>query len=119
MKDTVTVYFDGVCKLCSGFVRFVGARDPWGRIEFKTLQGSGIEGFDSVVVEDADGNRYEKSRAVAEVLGRMRLPYRVLGAVLGSVPATLGDFLYDLVASRRKSLFGTREKCVKPRELRE
>lgn len=110
------VYFDGICNLCTGFVRFVSERADGG-ISFETLQESDGEDFDTILAEDSSGRTYRKSRAVAEILKRLGFPYPWLGVLLSVVPGPVADPVYDLVAHLRRSVFGTREKCVNPREL--
>ena len=113
----VTVFYDGHCALCHGFVRFLLARDPLGRnFDFAPLQGefcaaaiSGAERVllpDSVVVRCADGKLLVKSAAIAHVLARLGGLWGLLSRLAGILPRSLLDLCYDAVARLRRKLLG-------------
>ncbi len=117
------IVFDGVCVLCSGFVRWVMRRDRAGVFRFTSAQGALGQalyrdlGLDTEQFETnllvVDGVAYGKLRAVAEIVMRLGGGWRA-AAVLRAVPAGVGDWAYDLVAMRRYRLFGRREACWLP-----
>jgi predicted DCC family thiol-disulfide oxidoreductase YuxK len=112
-------------------VRFVIAADrhgdlfrfaPLGGVTFRALLGPGQAAAlpDSLVLRRADGALLVRSDAVLHVLRRLGGPWRVLGALLGALPASLRDRAYDAVARRRKRWFRSPEgSCpVLPPRLR-
>ncbi|MBS0242906.1 MAG: DUF393 domain-containing protein [Proteobacteria bacterium] len=121
--DRPLIVFDGVCVLCSSFARFVAKRDR-GRVFQFTAAQAGLGqalyrhlGLDPVDFESnlllADGRVLAKLEAFAGIMGRLPPPWVWLAAA-GSLPAAVGEPLYDLVARNRYSLFGKRDQCVRP-----
>ncbi len=121
------IYFDGVCGLCDRFVRFVLHHDRAHVFRFAPLQGEvyrrevarseGPAPSDSVVVvwEDEDGRREMFVRGQAVLLVLRRLPrFGGVASLLGILPPSWLDRLYDLVATRRYRLFGKMASCRKP-----
>jgi predicted DCC family thiol-disulfide oxidoreductase YuxK len=117
-ESPITVFYDGHCSLCHGFVRFLLARDPSGsRFDYAPLQGeycataipSGQrQGLpDSVVVRTHDRQLLVKSAAVLYVLMRIGGPWYAVGAALKMLPPSLLDFGYDVIARMRRRLFST------------
>lgn len=117
------VVFDGVCHLCSGWVRFLLQRDRVGRFRFASMQsevGRGLlaaHGLDpddpvSFLLLDA-GRARTDSDAILRVLDLVGGPWR-LAAVLRVIPAVLRDPLYRWIARHRYRLFGRRELCWMP-----
>jgi predicted DCC family thiol-disulfide oxidoreductase YuxK len=121
--DKGLVVFDGVCVLCSGFVRFIlehdaafafrltTAQSPLGQALFRHY-GLDTEAFESNLVL-IDGRAHAKLDTVAAVATRISGPWRVLG-LLRLVPRSLGDWIYDRVARNRYALFGRTEHCMLP-----
>jgi predicted DCC family thiol-disulfide oxidoreductase YuxK len=120
MNEPVIILFDGVCNLCNGVVRFVIARDPQARFKFASQQSqAGIELLRqhhlpemTSVVLIRDGQALLKSDAVLEIA--LLLPGWSWAVAFKFVPRGLRDFVYDLVARSRYSLFGKREACWLP-----
>ena len=118
-----TVLFDGVCTLCSGFVRFVIARDPEARFRFGALQSDAarrlVEGLripgplpDSIILVE-DGRAYVKSTAALRIARRLRAPWPLAYGLI-VVPRFLRDWGYDLAARHRYRWFGRRDACMVP-----
>jgi predicted DCC family thiol-disulfide oxidoreductase YuxK len=116
-KPLVTVFYDGHCALCHGFIRFLLARDPLGiKFDFAPLQGEFCAATipdsertrlpDSVVVRRPDGQLLVKSQAVEYVLNRIGGFWRLCGSVAGLLPRNLLDGCYDGVAAARRKLRG-------------
>lgn len=109
--------------MCSGWARFVSARDPRGEftlIPQQSEEGHGIlarhglpvdEMSTMVVVED--GTAYTKSTGVLHVLERLPWPWPILAAFGGVVPRFLRDPVYDVIAKNRRRIFGT-VRCELP-----
>jgi predicted DCC family thiol-disulfide oxidoreductase YuxK len=116
------ILFDGVCVLCSNFVRMVLERDEKRRFRFATVQSPigqvlsrelGInpaEPETNAVV--LDGVAYMKSDANLVVLSHLRGKARL--AVFRRLPRGFRDFLYDRIARNRYRLFGRTETCMLP-----
>lgn len=117
------VVFDGVCHLCSGWVRFLLARDRGGRLRFASMQSAtgrnllqahGVDPDDPVsfLLLDA-GQPWTDSDAILRVLDLLGGPWRAL-RVLRVIPRTLRDPLYRWIARHRYRLFGRRAVCWMP-----
>src|SRR5262249_52312443 len=117
------VFFDGVCNLCNGFVRFVIARDPTGTFFFAPLQSTAAQDRlgatvvpgtmpDTVILWDR-GTLYKRSGAALRVVRHLRAPWP-LATVLLVIPPPIRDWAYDLIARRRYRWFGRRESCMVP-----
>jgi predicted DCC family thiol-disulfide oxidoreductase YuxK len=115
--------FDGVCNLCSGFVRFVLRRDRAGRFRFAAAQSPlgqalyrhyGLDAREFATnLLIADGRLHARMASFAAVMARLPWPWRAL-AVAGLLPRPLGDRLYDLVARNRYRWFGRTDQCMVP-----
>jgi predicted DCC family thiol-disulfide oxidoreductase YuxK len=116
------ILFDGVCALCSRWVRAVIARDRSRRFRFASIQSpygqtlAGAAGVDPLApdtnVVALDGQLLFKSDAALAVLGELD----GLGwtRALRAVPKPARDFVYDRVARNRYVLFGKHESCFRP-----
>ncbi|HUB88947.1 MAG TPA: thiol-disulfide oxidoreductase DCC family protein [Dyella sp.] len=119
------VVYDGVCLLCSRWVRFLLERDREGRYRFASMQSEsgrhlllthGLDPdspFSMLLVEDGCG--YTDTTAIARVL--RGLPYRRwrwLSTIMLSVPRSIRDIAYRFVARHRYRLFGRSEQCFAP-----
>ncbi len=117
------ILFDGVCNLCNGFVQFVIARDPQGRLSFASLQSDAAvrllartplaasRGESIVVIEG--GRMFTRSTAALRILRALGFPWS-LGYALIAVPRPIRDWVYDRVARNRYAWFGKREVCMVP-----
>jgi predicted DCC family thiol-disulfide oxidoreductase YuxK len=116
------IVFDGVCVLCSGWVRFVIDRDQTARFRFTPVQsayGSALAARLGISVEDPETNAVVfadralfKSDAAIAVLSR--LPRWSWVRVLSAVPRPIRDWAYDWIARRRYRLFGRHDSCMVP-----
>jgi predicted DCC family thiol-disulfide oxidoreductase YuxK len=117
-----TVLFDGVCVLCSWWVRFIIERDPDARFRFTPIQSPYGRILAEIFDIDKDapetnavvfaGAAYFKSDAAIYAL--QSLPKWRWVCVLKGIPRPLRDWLYDRVARNRYSLFGRTESCLVP-----
>jgi predicted DCC family thiol-disulfide oxidoreductase YuxK len=116
--------FDGVCVLCSGFVRFWLARDPEGVMRFASAQsatgrqvlealGLPDDFYDRSIVLIEDGHAWFGSTGVLRALGHLPAPWRWLRLLL-TVPRVVRDPLYRVVARNRYRWFGRHESCLMP-----
>ena len=119
------IVFDGVCLLCSRWVRFVLKHDHTARYHFAAMQSeSGRElllahGLDPqsplsfLLVQDGRG--YTDSDAIARVLrGLERRRWRWLSRAMLAVPRGLRDPAYRFVARHRYRIFGQSRQCFVP-----
>lgn len=121
--DTPLIVFDGVCHLCTGFVRFVIRRDrermflflpaqsPRGTALYARL-GMRTSDWESNLLV-ADGRVYTELDAFIEVTRRFGGPWRLM-PVLYAVPRPLRDRLYRWIARNRYRWFGRRDTCYVP-----
>lgn len=119
-----TIYFDGVCHLCNGFVRFILHRDQKGLFQFVPLQSPLAaqrlhdfklteSAFSTVVL--AEGERiFTESTAALRIARHLGGVWAIAyGFIL--VPAFLRDAVYRWVARHRYRIFGRNDQCMIPR----
>jgi predicted DCC family thiol-disulfide oxidoreductase YuxK len=122
---TAVILFDGVCNLCSAWVRWVIPRDPRGVFRFASLQSQAAQDAiaratagapaplpDSIVLLDQEGLHVE-SDAVLRIVRRLGRPYSLLAAA-GIVPRVIRDAVYRTIARHRHRWFGRRDTCMLP-----
>lgn len=115
------VFFDGVCGLCDGFVRFVLKRDREKKFLFSPLQGKTAERFARVpagprggVIVLVEGQKvFFGPDAVIKTVAGLGGPWRLAG-VLSYIPRRARDFIYGQVAARRYVWFGRFDSPVLP-----
>jgi predicted DCC family thiol-disulfide oxidoreductase YuxK len=119
------IVFDGVCLLCSRWVRFLLKHDRAERYHFASMQSDGgrtlllAHGLDPdsplsfLLVEDGRG--YTDTDAIARVLhGLPRRRWHWLGSTLRLAPRWLRDPAYRFVARHRYRIFGQSRSCFLP-----
>ena len=121
------VLFDGECVFCDGFVQWLLARDPSGRLRFAPLQGETAaelrirhpeipQDHDTVVfveLTDREPRVALRSDAALRTLSLVESPWRHAN-VLRFVPAVLRDLPYRLFVRLRYRLFGRYDTCPIP-----
>ena len=116
-----TIFFDGVCHLCNGFVDAIIVRDKAAKFQFAPLQGDTAAGvltteeralLESVILLDM-GQKYHRSEAILRILISLGGIYKVffLGFL---IPEFLRDKIYAWVAKNRYAWFGERDFCRLP-----
>ena len=116
------ILFDGVCVLCSGWVRFVLERDRDGWFCFTPIQSPygralaerlGIDPenpqTNAVIVRGRAHFKFDTVIAILE-----RLPRWHWARALAVLPRPLRNFIYDRVAQNRYRWFGRTESCMVP-----
>lgn len=117
------IVFDGVCALCSRWVRFLLRFDTRGRYRFAAMQGAqgrallqahGLDPEDptSFLLLDA-GRVWTDTDAILRVLTGLGGAWRLLG-VLRWVPRSLRDHAYRALARNRYRWFGRHDTCFLP-----
>ena len=117
------VLFDGVCVLCSGWVRFLLERDHAEFFRFTPIQspyGRALAqrlGIDAEMPETnaviVGGRAYFKADSAMQALAR--LPRWRWVRIFSVLPRPVRDWCYDRVARNRYQLFGKTESCMVPR----
>ena len=115
------VFFDGVCNLCQGSVRYLIKHDKKGVLKFASLQGNyakdfvnetKIQSMQSILFFDGK-ILYKKSTAVLKLSSLLGGWYQLL--LLGYIlPRFVRDWLYNIVAKNRYRWFGKKDQCMLP-----
>lgn len=117
--DDGIILYDGVCLLCSGWVRFVLKRDKTRRFRFTPIQSPYGRALAQALAIDPDnpdtnavvlgGIAWRRSDAALTVLSH--LPGWDWVRALRLVPRPLRDALYRLIARTRYQVFGRNTVC--------
>ena len=121
--DRPLIVFDAQCALCSGFVRFMLARDRRRRFRFVPAQsplgaalyahyGKAGADYETHMLIEAGRAAYN-SDAALRMLELLGLPWS-LAALTHMLPTSLRDWIYDRVARNRIRWFGARAHCFAP-----
>ena len=115
------VFFDGVCNLCQGSVRYLIKHDKKGVLKFASLQGNyakdfvnetEIQSMQSILFFDGK-MLYKKSTAVLKLSRLLGGWHQLL--VLGYIlPRFFRNWLYNIVARNRYRWFGKKDQCMLP-----
>ncbi|NBB09692.1 thiol-disulfide oxidoreductase DCC family protein [Pseudomonas sp. SLFW] len=117
------VLFDGVCKLCNGWAKFLIRHDRHKRVRLATVQsregqdllawaGLAVDAFDTMAVI-RDQHYWVRSEAFFVVVSLLPAPWPALG-LLRVFPRALRDWAYDRIALNRYRLFGKYDVCLMP-----
>ncbi|MES0039408.1 DCC1-like thiol-disulfide oxidoreductase family protein [Mesorhizobium sp. M0046] len=117
------IVFDGICVLCSGFVRMVVKLDRKGRFHFVTAQspfgemlfkkfGLRTDRYETNLVI-VDGAAFTRLDSFVAVMAELGWPWRA-ARILLLLPRPLRDWLYDRIAKNRYALFGKKDNCEIP-----
>ena len=117
--DDGVILYDGVCVLCSAWVRFVATRDIAGRFRFAPIQtpygramaqALGINpdepDTNAVVLGEAVFRRSDAALPVLETLPGWRWVM-----LLRPVPRLIRDVIYSSIARNRYRIFGRNDVC--------
>ncbi|MCU4173633.1 thiol-disulfide oxidoreductase DCC family protein [Carboxylicivirga sp. N1Y90] len=125
-KNNITIYYDGWCRLCTGFVGRLARLDKFGRIQFVPLQSLdvGVKTQEAVVIKPQlnmdevillkNENVFTGANAVIEVLKTLGGVANVIGITLSYLPSSFNNWLYRLIARYRYRIFG-RVHCALPK----
>lgn len=121
--QTAVIVFDGVCALCSRWVRFLLRFDRRGRYRFAAMQGThgrgllqqhGLDPDDPLsflLLED--GQAWTDTDAILRVLGGLGGVWRIT-TLLRAVPRAWRDVAYRALARNRYRWFGRHDHCYLP-----
>ncbi|MER9307188.1 DCC1-like thiol-disulfide oxidoreductase family protein [Mesorhizobium sp. M0293] len=122
-KSHPLIVFDGVCVLCSGFVRMVVRLDRQNRFRFATAQspfgealfrqhGLRTDSYETNLVL-IDGVAFTRLDSFVAVMAELGWPWRAMKALL-LLPRPLRNWLYVSIAKNRYALFGRKDSCDIP-----
>lgn len=121
--QAAVIVFDGVCALCSRWVRFLLRFDRAGRYRFAAMQGAhgrqllaahGLDPDDPMSFLLLDGGRaWTDSDAIVQVLRGLGGPWRLLAAIR-VLPRAWRDVAYRALARNRYRWFGRHDACFLP-----
>lgn len=119
-NDQIIMY-DGVCKLCNGWSRFIIRFDKHKKFTLCSVQsdeGQAIlkwfdyptDHFETMLL--IQGNRaLEKSDSFLAIVGQLPFPWNIL-LVLKIIPRGFRDWFYDKIAFNRYKIFGKYDTCM-------
>lgn len=119
-NDQIIMY-DGVCKLCNGWSRFIIRFDKHKKFTLCSVQsdeGQAIlkwfdyptDHFETMLL--IQGNRaLEKSDSFLAIVGQLPFPWNILPA-LKIIPRGFRDWFYDKIAFNRYKIFGKYDTCM-------
>lgn len=117
------VLFDGVCKLCSAWARFLIQFDRKEIFKLCAIQsdegkailefyGMRIDVYETMILVEGP-ELSTKSTAFFRVVRRLPFPWPLMRAFI-IVPRFIRDWLYDRIALNRYKIFGRYDSCVLP-----
>jgi len=119
----VTIVYDGLCHLCGSSTAWL-ARRVGNRVRFVPEQSSeGIEAMKSAGLYALDpesfllvtgGRSLQKTAAVIAALNVVGGGWKLAALLLGLLPQSITDKLYDWIAANRYKWFGRRATCFIP-----
>lgn len=121
--EAPVIVFDGVCALCSRWVRFLLRFDRRGRYRFAAMQGArgralllahGLDPDDPLsflLVED--GVAYTDTDAIVRVVSGLGGVWKLAG-ITRWLPGSLRDRAYRWLARNRYRWFGRNDSCYLP-----
>jgi predicted DCC family thiol-disulfide oxidoreductase YuxK len=118
--DHPILIYDGKCRLCSGFVRFILRHDRRDRFRFiaaqsqlgaalyRHYQRDPVDYETNILLEH--GRAWFKSESSIRVFEALGLPWSL--AAWGRIlPLALRERLYEIIARHRLKWFGVRQAC--------
>lgn len=122
-QNEKVVLFDGVCKLCSAWARFLIRFDKKRVFRLATVQspegteilnfyGFSTDVFETMVLVDGE-KMYVQSTAFLNVMRCLPFPWPMF-LVLLLIPKKIRDWMYDRIALNRYALFGKYDSCLVP-----
>jgi predicted DCC family thiol-disulfide oxidoreductase YuxK len=119
------LFYDGVCAMCNGLVRWMVRVDRNGIFYFAPLQGDTAALARTLcpdfplhietVVYLEEGRVLLRSRAAARAMQQLPYPAKAL-SWFRFLPVWLTDFFYGIVARYRYRIFGRYDHCPLPPE---
>jgi predicted DCC family thiol-disulfide oxidoreductase YuxK len=118
--DDQIILFDGVCKLCNRWSRFIIRFDRQYHFKLCSVQsaqgqailewfGYPLDQFETMLLVQG-GQAIAKSDAFLEIVRQLPLPWSLL-SIAKIFPQKMRDWCYDRIALNRYKLFGKYEYC--------
>lgn len=115
------IMFDGVCKLCNRWSRFIIRFDKRRRFKLCAMQseqgqnilrrlGYPLDHFETLLLVQGD-RTLEKSNAFIAIMAQLNFPWPLF-AIIKIVPRAIRDWCYDRIALNRYRLFGKYDHCL-------
>ncbi|ASP37929.1 thiol-disulfide oxidoreductase [Bacterioplanes sanyensis] len=119
------VLFDGVCRLCAAWAKFLIRFDRQKQFRLASVQSSAghallkhhglpTDQYHTMVLLEGE-QVYTQSTAFLRVMRRLPFPWPFFNIAL-IVPGPIRDWLYDRIALNRYRLFGRYDTCVLPKK---
>lgn len=117
------ILFDGVCKLCNVWARFVIRYDTNHRLKLCSVQSK--EGQDilkhfgfrtdyyETMMYIENHKCYQKSSAFFGVMNKLGTVWKMI-CLFQLIPTSMRDWMYDRIALNRYQLFGKYDQCILP-----
>jgi predicted DCC family thiol-disulfide oxidoreductase YuxK len=127
--NNLIVFYDGLCNFCNSSVQFIIKHDKHKKFTFASLQSEtakqhipatylSLPNPDTFILID-NGILYERSTAALRLALHLGGFFKCLFVFI-IVPRFIRDWLYNLFAKHRYTLFGKRDSCMVPStELRD
>jgi len=119
------ILFDGVCKLCNAWSRFIiyfdtdrvfilaSVQSPEGQ-KILTHFAMPTSRFDTMLY--VEGTHYfDKSDAFLKIIRQLKFPWKFL-AIFHWIPKAIRDWMYDRIALNRYAFFDRYDRCMLPTE---
>ena len=114
------ILFDGVCKLCNGWAKFIMRVDKGYQFKLCAVQSEAGQAllkqygypqdYFHTMLLILDGRAYQKSLAFLLIMKNLGLPYSIF-YIFKLLPGFIRDWCYDRIALNRYWLFGKYESC--------
>ena len=123
-KQKKIILFDGVCNLCNSSINYVIDKDVDDEFRFLALQsdlGKELQNYlgitsktlDSIILFIPDEAYYIKSTAAIKIMSRFSGAWKLI-SIFNIIPASIRDFIYDVVARNRYKWYGKQNQCRIP-----
>jgi predicted DCC family thiol-disulfide oxidoreductase YuxK len=119
------ILFDGICNFCNRTVNVILDYDKDAKFQFAASQS--IAGINKIIEFNLDQavsasvilidneKVYKKTDAVIQIAKQLYGWPRLFGFIK-FIPRPIRDFVYDIIAKNRYTLFGKRASCRMPEE---
>jgi len=111
------IIYDGVCKMCNAFFRWVHKNDKKDIFMFTNFQSDYtstkmdiLKDSNSIAVILANGTVLRKINAIKHILKETK-KFIIISLILKIVPNFIANFLYDIIANLRYVVFGRYDSC--------
>lgn len=117
------ILFDGVCKLCNAWSKFIIKYDRQHIFKLCSVQSQEGErillhfGFSTEFYQTmlyVEGSQYfQQSDAFFQIMGKLGYPWRII-CIFRGLPKPVRNWMYDRIALNRYNLFGKYKCCMLP-----